>query len=167
MEGFLIRRSDPVVPGMDGSWTWYGEATLTASLSPFSTQPMGKEFPHRERRHYSGWTPCSCPGCWGCIFMEVLLIGGWIIVVLGCGGTPTLSRGAILAARGLHGSQGINNQHVGSAFQLLAGRYQPERCSFRSPGWRRCRCVQGFLLKGCHTIGHGFRGAATMSLKCY
>ena len=42
--------------------------------------------------------------------MEELLIRGWELILSGCGGTPALAQGAILATRWLHEQRRISNQ---------------------------------------------------------
>ena len=57
--------------------------------------------------------------------MEGFLIRGWERILLGCGGTSALARGATLTARWLHGPQLISNQLVGWGFYTARGGIDP------------------------------------------
>ena len=48
--------------------------------------------------------------------MEAFLIRGWDIILPGCSGTPTLARGATVAARWLYEPQPVRNKQVGLGF---------------------------------------------------
>ena len=70
--------------------------------------------------------------------MEGFLIGGWELILPGCGGTSALARGATLAARWLHESQPISNHPLGLEFPHPAGQYRPGVSAFSSPRcWSR------------------------------
>ena len=62
--------------------------------------------------------------------MEGFLIPGMEIILIGFGGTSTLSRGATLAARWLHEHQPISNQIVGWGFYTARGDIDPEDLRF-------------------------------------
>ena len=63
--------------------------------------------------------------------MEGFLIRGRELILPGCGGTSTLSRGATLAARWLHSPQPISNQLVGWGFYTARGSVDPVHLFFR------------------------------------
>ena len=71
------------------------------NLSPIINQPVGVGLPHLTGQHRPGACPFSSPGCWSYGHTEALLIRGRDIIVPGCGGTLTLSRGATLTTRWL------------------------------------------------------------------
>ena len=63
------------------------------------------------------------------------MIQGWGLIVPGCGGTSSLSRGETLTASWRHQPQLIIHHPVEvSGFPRLAERYRPEDCLFLSLG---------------------------------
>ena len=119
-----------------------------------STSP-GLEFPHRAGRY----RPFSSPVCWSCRYVEGFLIGGWELILPGCGGTSALARGATLAARWLHEPLPISNHPLGLGFLYPAGRYRPGVSSFSSTVCWSCRCMEGFLMRGWELILPGCPGS--------
>ena len=102
-------------------------------------------------------------GCWSCRGMEGFLTRGWEFILSGCGGTAALARGATLAARWLHEPQSISNHPVGLGFPHPAGRHQPGRSAFSSPGCCSCRDMEGFLSRGWEVILPGCGGTAALA----
>ena len=80
--------------------------------------------------------------------MEGLLIRGWELILLGCGGTSTLSREETLAERWIHEPQPISNQPLRLGFPHHAERYRRGNPAFSSPGCWSCRDMEGFLIRG-------------------
>ena len=81
-------------------------------LQPINNQYMGVGFPHRAGRYRPGGIDFFVPGLLElyiniCIYIFFRV---WNLILPGCGGTSTLTRGAILAARWLHEPQPITNQ---------------------------------------------------------
>ena len=64
--------------------------------------------------------------------MEGFLIQGCDLILAGCGGISTLSRGATLAARWLHELQPITNHPVGLGFNTVRGGIDPGGLRFRA-----------------------------------
>ena len=64
-------------------------------------------------------------------YLEGFLIGGWELILPGCGGTSALARGATLAARRLHEPQTISNHLVGWCFYTARGGIVPGVLCFR------------------------------------
>ena len=79
--------------------------------------------------------------------MEGFLICGWDLVLLVCGATSTLARGATLAARRLHEPQSISNQPVRLGFPHRAGRYRSGRSPLTSSGCWSCGGMNGFVIR--------------------
>ena len=115
VKGFLIRGWDIILPVSGTTSTLARAATFAArwlnKSQPISNQPEGLEFLHCAGRHRPGRSPFSSPGCWSSRGKQGFLIRGWEIILLGCGRTSTLARGETLAARWLHESQPISNEH--------------------------------------------------------
>ena len=95
--------------------------------------------------------------------MEEFLIRGWDLILLGCGGTSTLARGATLAACWLHEPHPISNQSVGFRFPHPAGRYRPGGSEFSSPGCWSCRYMEGFLSRRWEIILPGCGGTSALA----
>ena len=89
--------------------------------------------------------------------MEGFMIRGCDHIVPGCGGTPTLSRGATFATRWPHEPVPIRNQPVGLGFPHLAWQYQPDPCPFSTPGCWSCTCMKGVLIRAWDPIVPGCR----------
>ena len=85
------------------------------NLQPISNQPAGLEFPYRVGRYRPGESPFSSPGS---------SIRGWDLILPGFGRTSTLSLGATLASRLVHGPQSITIQLVELGFPLRVGWYR-------------------------------------------
>ena len=81
--------------------------------------------------------------------MQRFLTRAWELILLGCGGTSTFSRGATLAAQWFHEPQPINKWPVGIGFPQPAGRYRPGGYVLISPCCWSCRNMEWLL------IGHG------------
>ena len=64
--------------------------------------------------------------------MEGFQLRGWYVILPGCGGTSTLSRGASLAARWLHQTRPIRNPLVVMGYPNHAGWFRPVECLFSS-----------------------------------
>ena len=121
------------------------------NLSAISNQPVWLGFPHRAGGYQTGGSALSSPGCWVCRYMGGLLIRGGAIILRGCGGTSTLSRGATLAARWLHEPDqrsAISNQPKGWGFQSVRGDIDPGDRPTTSPGYCSCRCTEKILIWG-------------------
>ena len=103
MEEFLIRGWVLILPACGGTSALARVETLTARWlhEPYSIsyRPERLEFLNTAGRYRSGRSPFSSPGCRSCSDVKGLLIWGWELIVPGCGGTSSLARGAILAAR--------------------------------------------------------------------
>ena len=162
MEIFLIRGWDLNISVSGATSTLTGGATLAARWlhepQLISNPPVWLGIPHRAGRYRRGGSPFSSPDCWRCKCMEGFLIRGWELILRGCGGTSTLSRGATLAARWLHEPQPIRNQPVGLGFPHLAWRYRVGGSAFLCPGCWSCRDVEGFLIRGWELIFPGWAG---------
>ena len=89
---------------------------------------------HRGGGYQPGRTQFSPPGCWICTCIGVFLIRGWCLILPTCGGTSTLVRGEIMAARKLHEPQPISDQWMGVGFPHRAGRYRPLGFTVFVPG---------------------------------
>ena len=95
--------------------------------------------------------------------MECFFIRRSELILPGCGGTSTLTRGTTLAARWLHKPQPISNQPVGLRFLHRAGRYRLGRHLFSSPACWSCRVMEGFIIWGQNLILPGCGGTFTLA----
>ena len=77
--------------------------------------------------------------------MVGFLIRGWGLLIPGCGGTSTLSRGATLTARWLHESQPTVFSQWGWGFHILQGGVDPGDARFRPRVVGVVDTVEGFL----------------------
>ena len=150
MQGFLIRRWEPILPGCGGTSALARGATLAARWlnepQPISNHPVGLGVLYPAGRYRPGGYALLSPGCWSCKRMEVFLTRGWERILRRCGGTSALARGATLAVRWLHQLQPISNQPVGLRFTLRAGGYRLGGYPFSSLVCWSCRDVEGFLI---------------------
>ena len=89
--------------------------------------------------------------------MEGFFIRRSELILPGCGGTSTLTRGTTLAARWLHKPQPISDHPVGLEFPHPAGRYRPGGSAFSSPACWSCRFMEGFIMRGWEIIPPGVR----------
>ena len=89
---------------------------------------------HRGRGYQLGRTQFSPSGCWICTCIEVFLIRKWCLILPTCGGTSTLVRGEIIAARKLHEPQPISDQWMGVGFSHRAERNRSLGFTFFVPG---------------------------------
>ena len=109
-------------------------ATLAArglrGLQPISNQPVGLGFTHRAGGIDAGDIRFRPRVVGACRDLEGFLFRRWEFIILGCGRTATLARGATLVARWLHEPQPINNQPVGLGFPRRAERYRHGGSSF-------------------------------------
>lgn len=55
-----------------------------------------------------------------------------------------------------HEPQTISDQPVGLGFPRHEGRYRPGGSLFSSPSCRSCRCMEGFMLRGCYPLLPGW-----------
>ena len=109
-------------------------------------------FPHRAERYRPGRSAFSSPFCRSCGYMAGFLIRGWELVLLGCGGTSTFSRGETFAACWLHEPPPISNQPMRFGFPHRADRYRPGESQFSSPVCWSCRYMEEFLIRGWERI---------------
>ena len=94
------------------------------------------------------------------------MIRGWYLIIPGLGGTSTLTRRETPAARWLcepHQNQKISNQPMGAGFSHLARRYRSGETAFSSPGCWRCRCIEGFMIRGGDRIVPGCGGTSPLT----
>ena len=148
MEEFLIRRWDPILPGCGGTSTLSRRATLAARWL-HEPQPMA--------------TLLSSSVYRNCRDMEGFLIRGCDLILAGCGETLALAREETFAARWLHEPHPISNQPVRLGFSHRVGRYRPGGSPFSSPGRRRCRRMEGFLIRRWDPILPRCGGTSTLA----
>ena len=90
-------------------------------------------------------SPFSSSVCWICTCLEEFMIRGWGHIIPGW--------------RWLYQLRPISNQPVGLGFPHRARRCQPGGPPFSSPVRRSCRCVEGFMIRGCGLILPGCGGS--------
>ena len=135
MEGFRIRGWGLFPPG----------AAELHKPHPIRDHPVGLGLLHRARRCRPVGSPFSSSVCWICTCLEEFMIRGWGHIIPGW--------------RWLYQLRPISNQPVGLGFPHRAGRCQPGGPPFSSPVRRSCRCVEGFMIRGCGLILPGCGGS--------